>query len=93
MTPGPRTAARMPRLLQLHLLVVLLAFTAILGRLIGLPAPALVAWRTALVGAGLGLSLPAPPWPPSAPPHGSRPRAAARWCRRGAPCWRCSASA
>ncbi len=34
--------------LQLHLLVLILAITAILGRLIALPAPALVLWRTGL---------------------------------------------
>ncbi len=34
--------------LQLHLLVLILAGTAILGRLIALPAPALVLWRTGL---------------------------------------------
>ena len=43
-------SARPPagRYLQLHLLVALLATTAILGKLISLSAPALVAWRTAL---------------------------------------------
>jgi drug/metabolite transporter (DMT)-like permease len=39
--------------LQLHLLVLILAFTAILGKLIGLPAPALVLWRTGLAALGL----------------------------------------
>jgi len=34
--------------LQLHLLVLILAVTAILGRLIALPAPALVLWRTGI---------------------------------------------
>lgn len=34
--------------LQLHLLVLILAVTALLGRLIALPAPALVLWRTGL---------------------------------------------
>lgn len=34
--------------LQLQLLVLVFAFTAILGRLISLPAPVLVLWRTAL---------------------------------------------
>lgn len=38
--------------LQLHLLVALLANTAILGRLITLPAPALVVWRTFLAAMG-----------------------------------------
>lgn len=44
----------MPRFLhvQLHLLVALLATTAILGHLISLSAPALVIWRTALAAAG-----------------------------------------
>lgn len=36
----------MPLYLQLHLLIFILAITAVLGRLIGLPAPALVFWRT-----------------------------------------------
>ena len=34
--------------LQLQFLVLVFAFTAILGRLITLPAPLLVSWRTAL---------------------------------------------
>lgn len=42
-------------LFQLHLLVVLFASTAILGRLISLPAPSLVAWRTLLAAIGAGL--------------------------------------
>lgn len=37
---------------QLHLLVALLATTAILGHLISLSAPALVVWRTAFAAAG-----------------------------------------
>ncbi|BCU75713.1 EamA family transporter [Luteolibacter sp. LG18] len=45
----------MPPLFQLHLLVVLLAATAILGRLISLPAPALVTWRTLLAAIGAAL--------------------------------------
>ncbi len=69
MTPGPRAAAPMPRLLQLHLLVVLLAFTAILGRLIGLPAPALVAWRTALAALGAAAWLAATRRGPLVPPR------------------------
>lgn len=40
------------RYLQLHLLVALLATTAILGRLITLSAPGLVAWRTFLAAPG-----------------------------------------
>jgi drug/metabolite transporter (DMT)-like permease len=50
-------SARTPRFvyLQLHLLVVLLATTAILGQLISLSAAALVVWRTAL--AALAASL------------------------------------
>ena len=49
----------MPRFiyLQLHLLVVLFATTAILGQLISLSAPALVIWRTALAAAGGALLL------------------------------------
>lgn len=44
----------MPRpYLQLHLLVLILAFTAILGRLIDLSAPVLVLWRTGLAALGL----------------------------------------
>ena len=42
----------MPKLLQLHLIVFLLAITGIIGREISLPAPALVAWRTALASLG-----------------------------------------
>jgi len=38
--------------LQLHLLVALFATTAIFGRLISLPAPALVAWRAGLAVIG-----------------------------------------
>jgi len=38
----------MPKLAQLHLIVFLLSLTGILGRLIDLPAPPLVAWRTLL---------------------------------------------
>jgi len=37
-------------LFQLHLLVVLFALTGIVGRVMEMPAPALVAWRTALAG-------------------------------------------
>jgi drug/metabolite transporter (DMT)-like permease len=40
------------RRVQLHLLVVLLATTAIFGRLISLPAVQLVAWRTLLASLG-----------------------------------------
>lgn len=42
----------MPKLLQLHLIVFLLALTGILGKLIDMPAPPLVAWRTALAAIG-----------------------------------------
>jgi drug/metabolite transporter (DMT)-like permease len=44
----------MPRFLylQLHLLVALLATTAVFGHLITLPAPALVAWRSFLAALG-----------------------------------------
>lgn len=45
--PSPRTLY-----LQLHLLVVLLASTAFLGKLISLSATALVCWRTLLAAAG-----------------------------------------
>lgn len=49
----------MPRFVhvQLHLLVALLATTAILGHLISLSAPALVIWRTALAAGGGALVL------------------------------------
>jgi drug/metabolite transporter (DMT)-like permease len=54
-------------LLQLHLLVVLLATTAILGRLISLPAGGLVLWRTAFAALGalawLALVRRENPWP------------------------------
>jgi drug/metabolite transporter (DMT)-like permease len=39
--------------IQLHLLILILAVTAILGKLIALPAPALVLWRTGLAALGL----------------------------------------
>lgn len=42
----------MPKLFQLHLIVFLLALTGVLGKLIDLPAPSLVAWRTALAALG-----------------------------------------
>lgn len=52
------------RYLQLQFLVFVLAFTAILGRLITLPAPQLVLWRTALaliiMGCWLAVSRRAP---------------------------------
>ena len=38
----------MPKLAQLHLIVFLLSLTGILGRLIDMPAPQLVAWRTVI---------------------------------------------
>ena len=41
--------------LKLHLLVALLATTAVLGRLISLSATGLVVWRTALAALGAGL--------------------------------------
>lgn len=47
----------MQPLIQLHLLVLILASTAILGRLISLPAASLVAWRTTLAAAGAALLL------------------------------------
>jgi drug/metabolite transporter (DMT)-like permease len=43
--------------LQLHIAVVLLAFTAILGDLISLSASVLVWWRTLIAGIGIGLFL------------------------------------
>lgn len=42
-------------LYQLHLLVVLFASTTILGRLISLPAPAIIIWRTLLASLGAGV--------------------------------------
>ena len=45
----------MPKLLQLHLIVFLLAVTGIIGELVDLPAPALVGWRTALAALAAGL--------------------------------------
>lgn len=48
MSDGPSKALY----LQLHLLVILLASTAVLGRMISLSAPALVWWRTALAAPG-----------------------------------------
>ena len=45
------------RTLQLNLLVLLLATTTVLGRLISLPATAMVAWRTLLAMLGMGLWL------------------------------------
>jgi drug/metabolite transporter (DMT)-like permease len=49
------TARRRRALLQIHVCVLLWAFTAILGRLITLPALELVAWRLLLVVAVVGL--------------------------------------
>lgn len=46
---------RQRALLQIHVCVMLWAFTAILGRLITLPATQLVAWRLILVVAGMAL--------------------------------------
>lgn len=46
---------RPPPLLQLHLLVWIFASTAILGRMISLPAASLVVWRTALAALGAAL--------------------------------------
>ena len=42
---------------HLHLLVFFFGFTAILGRLVSISAPALVVWRTGLAAAGMGLIL------------------------------------
>jgi len=54
-------------ILQLHLLVALLATTAVVGRLLSLPAPVLVAWRTLLAAGGVavwcGLVRRRPLWP------------------------------
>lgn len=59
MKSGGSAQPPMPRFLylQLHLLVALLATTAVLGQLISLSAPALVIWRTALASAGGALLL------------------------------------
>ncbi|MEM1082784.1 MAG: DMT family transporter [Verrucomicrobiota bacterium] len=43
----------MPPILQLHLLVVLLATTAILGKLMSIPATVIVPWRTFLAAAAV----------------------------------------
>ena len=43
--------------LHLHLLVFIFGFTAILGRLVTLSAPALVVWRTGLATLGMALIL------------------------------------
>jgi len=45
----------MPKLLQLHLIVFLLAVTAIIGQLVDLPAPSLMVWRTVLAALAAGL--------------------------------------
>lgn len=45
----------MPKLLQLHLIVFLLAVTGIIGELVNLPAPSLVSWRTALAALAAGI--------------------------------------
>ena len=42
----------MPPLLTLHLVILVWAFTAVLGKLISLPALDMVVWRTALAAAG-----------------------------------------
>jgi drug/metabolite transporter (DMT)-like permease len=52
--PADRTAVR-SALLQIHLCVLLWGFTAILGRLISLPALPLVWWRMLIVVAALAL--------------------------------------
>lgn len=42
----------MPKLLQLHLIVFILALTGIIGKVMELPTPSLVTWRTALAALG-----------------------------------------
>ena len=49
---NPQSAISLRPLFQLHLLVVLFASTTILGRLISLPAPAIIIWRTLLASMG-----------------------------------------
>jgi drug/metabolite transporter (DMT)-like permease len=43
--------------LQLHLIILIFGFTAILGLLISLPTPVLVLWRTGLAAVGIGIFL------------------------------------
>ncbi len=54
---SPSKGADSKPYLKLHFLVVIVAFTAILGELINLPASTLVAWRTAIAAVFLGLWL------------------------------------
>lgn len=54
---------------QLHLLVVIAAFTAVLGEWINLPASTLVAWRTAIAALFLGLWLRGKAWRLITPHH------------------------
>jgi len=42
----------MPKLLQLYLIVFILSLTGIIGKVMEMPAPPLVAWRTALAALG-----------------------------------------
>ncbi len=57
----------MPPLFQLHLLVLLITATGLLGRVISLPADSIVAWRTLIASAGAlaiaGLIRRQPLWP------------------------------
>jgi len=42
----------MPKLLQLYLIIFILSLTGIIGKVMEMPAPSLVAWRTALAAIG-----------------------------------------
>lgn len=48
---------RMPPLLQLHLIVLLVALTAVFGRLMSLEAPLIVLWRTLIAAVAMGVLL------------------------------------
>lgn len=51
MKPTPRD------FFQLHLIILIFGFTAILGLLISLPTPVIVLWRTGLAAVGIGVFL------------------------------------
>lgn len=58
LVPGPpSTRALIPALLQYHLLVVLLAFTAVLGRIVTIEAASLVLWRTGIAALAMAAVL------------------------------------
>jgi drug/metabolite transporter (DMT)-like permease len=53
--PAPQPHATLRDYLQLHLVILLWGFTAILGKLISIPALEVTVWRTSLAALGLAL--------------------------------------